>query len=125
MTIVLTYADIDTVTSLTEGLEDGTNEIPDTILNIAISHSDSLINNQLIESGITEPINPDELTEPGNLFAAVFLYDQYNTNNETRSPTAIAWETQANTMIKNYLAKYPTEEDPNIPIITATSFNIS
>jgi hypothetical protein len=102
------YAVEETVRTLTKGLEStlGSTDIAGDLMDSAMNHSDITINNKLKKAGVPTNLEEDELTQAGNLFASVFLFDAFSSDNETRRQPAKAWEDQANEILNGFIEQY-------------------
>jgi hypothetical protein len=103
------YADEDGIKAIV--MDD---DVVENLLERALIYADNKIERKLT----TEEIERfPELEDTANLYAAVFITDAVYKDQDNRSPTARAWETEANEAIDAFLLKPGEEEDSETPYI--------
>ena len=112
----MTYANNDTVKTLTEELKpsnpNSSTRKYDAILLQALEHAETKIDSELLKNHVPIPIIPDiipekdplnNLIKAGNLYAAAFMFDTYYSSNDNITPTSRSFKTDASDFLQDYI----------------------
>ncbi len=109
----LTYADQTIVSTLTSEIAENMEEpVKTSTLNQAINHAEITINSKLRKNKIDIPTIPgtvekedplNNLLDAGILYAAAFFFDTGYSGNETSSPAARSYRSDADALVDDYI----------------------
>jgi len=125
----VTYADPGVVTTLTNEVMANMEEpVATATLTKALSHADIKINSELRKNSIPIPTIPEtideedpinNLLEAGTLYASAFIFNTAYSGNETLSPAARDYKSDADLLVESYIEiirEGYQKEDPDNPV---------